>query len=215
MKVALVLSGDLRNFSECYPSLESNILRYNDCDVFLHMYESENNEKAIITFNPKKVIIDSKVDNLSDIVQSCFQNRPPETDPVAVFAMWKNIKKAFELVDESYDLILKTRFDIKYCSPLKLHEFDRDAVWIPEGGDWRGGLFDMMSFSSYENMRHYCSLHDRINEYSTNGVPCHSEIMLRYHMMKSNLSIQRFDFTVLLRRQFDKPWVEDRVFTLR
>jgi len=30
-----------------------------------------------------------------------------------------------------------------------------------------------------------------------------------------DLNVNRFDYTVLLRRKFDKPWTEDRVFTLK
>lgn len=215
MKVALILSGDVRNFEECYPSLESNILNYNECDVFFHAYDDGKVAEAVKLLNPKKAIVDSKSSNQSEISSSCFYNKPPETDPVAVFAMWKNIKKSFNIVEKGYDVVLKTRFDVKYCSPLKIKEFDHKNVWIPEGGDWRGGTFDMMSFSSYDNMKYYCSLFDRLNEYSSHGVPCHSEMMLRYHLSNHDLKMNRFDYTVLLRKKFDKPWTEDRVFTLK
>lgn len=215
MKVAITLSGDVRNFDECYPSLESNILNYNDCDIFFHAYEEERVNEAVKLFNPKKTIIDLKDKNVSKISDSCFYNKPPETDPTAVFAMWKNIKKSFDIVEGDYDVVLKTRFDVKYCSPLKINEFDPSSLWIPQGGDWRGGLFDMLCFSSYENMNHYCSLYDKINKYSATGVPCHPETMLRHHMSSFRSKVSRFDYTILLRRTFDKPWVEDKVFTLR
>jgi hypothetical protein len=85
---------------------------------------------------------------------------------------------------------------------------------VPIGGDWRGGLFDMVAFSSYQNMKHYCSLVDHINEYVRAGVPCHSEILNLYHNQRV-VEINRFNYTVLLRRKFDKDYIEDRVFTLR
>jgi len=215
MKVAVILSGEVRNFDECYSSLESNILNYNDCNIFFHAYEEERVTEAVKLFNPKKTIIDLKDQNVSKISDDCFYNKPPETDPTAVFAMWKNIKKSFDIIEGNYDFVLKTRYDVKYCSPLKLNEFDPKSLWIPQGGDWRDGMFDMLCFSSYENMKHYCYLYDSLNRYSSLGVPCHSEIMLRHHMSSFSSMVNRFDYTILLRRKFDKPWAEDRVFTLR
>jgi len=34
MKTAVILSGDPRTYTDCFPSLRSNILSTNDCDVF-------------------------------------------------------------------------------------------------------------------------------------------------------------------------------------
>ncbi len=215
MKVAVILSGDIRNFDECYSSLESNVLRYNECDVFMHAYDEDRVSEALNVFKPKKFLVDAKSKNTSNISSSCFYNKPPEANPEAIFAMWKNIKKSFDLIDQNYDFVLKTRYDVKYCSPLEIKSFSNQSLFIPEGGDWRGGLFDMLCVSSYENMKVYCSLYDRLNQYSESGVPCHSEIMLRHHVNQSKILVNRFDYTVLLRRKFDKPWVEDKVFTIR
>lgn len=215
MRVAVILSGDIRNFDECYSSLESNILRYNECDIFMHAYDEGRISEALELFKPRKFLVDAKNKNVSDIHSACFHNKPPEANPESIFAMWNNVKKSFSLVDQNYDFVLKTRYDVKYCSPLEIKRLNSRSLWIPEGGDWRGGLFDMLCVSSYENMKMYCSLYDKLNEYSASGVPCHSETMLRHHVNKSEIQVNRFDYTVLLRRTFDKPWVEDKVFTIR
>jgi len=39
MKIALCLSGYLRTFRECYPSIVENIIQDNDCDIFIHTYD--------------------------------------------------------------------------------------------------------------------------------------------------------------------------------
>lgn len=215
MKSALILSGDLRNFRDCFSSLESNVLNYNQIDVYMHCYDCDEVNEAESLYRPKKMVVDKRDDNICQISKSCFENKAPETDPHSMFCMWKNVKKSFDLMEERYDVVLKTRYDVKYCSPLKLNEFDTHFLWVPEGGDWRGGLFDMMSFSSHDNMRGYCSLIDSLNKYSEAGVPCHPEIMLKYHVQNSKIALSRFDYTVLLRRKFDRPWIEDKVFTLR
>ena len=214
MKVALILSGDVRCFRDCYPSLESNVLNYNDCDIYMHAYNDDSIDDAISLYKPKSLLIDEKKDQNHSISSSCFHNKPPEADPFSTFCMWSNIKKSFNLVKGHYDMILKTRYDVKYCEPLRVDRLDPLKLHIPRGGDWREGMFDMLSVSSPLRMKLYCDLVDRINEYSTIGVPCHSEIMLRYHLESNKVEVNRFDFTVLLRKKFDKPWIEDRVFTI-
>lgn len=39
MKIALCLSGYLRTFKDCYPSILENVIQDNDCDIFIHTYD--------------------------------------------------------------------------------------------------------------------------------------------------------------------------------
>jgi hypothetical protein len=214
MKTAVIISGDARTFHECYPSFQSNILNYNRCDVFLHLYNDCDKRTVLDTYKPTSYISEDRDAVHVDIDPECNINKPSEINPVSVFCQWRNIKKAFSLVDSSYDCILKTRYDIKYTNPLVLSDYDMNHVNVPIGGDWRGGLFDMMAFSSYQNMEKYCSLYENINSYAKSGVPCHSEILNKHNLQVLGCIVRRFSYTVLLRRQFDRGYVEDRVFTL-
>jgi len=213
MKVAVILSGELRCFEDCYPSLVSNILDYNDCDVFLHMYSDDDTERAKELYEPRSTIVENKKDVTVDIDPICRVNKPSEIEPEGIFYQWRNINKAFGIVPNTYDCVLKTRYDVKYTNPIKLDMFNMNSLNVPIGGDWRGGLFDMMAFGSYDVMKKYCSLIDNINSFVKKGIPCHSELLNSYNMRETN--IERFDYTVLLRRKFDRPHIEDRVFTLR
>lgn len=38
-RIAICLSGYLRTFKECYPSLLENVIQDNDCDIFIHTYD--------------------------------------------------------------------------------------------------------------------------------------------------------------------------------
>lgn len=192
--------------------MKSNILSQNDCDVFLHLYK-DNADEVLATYKPLKYVVEDKNSATVSVPLSCHQNKPTEINPDAVFFQWKNIKKAFCLLDKNYDCVIKTRYDVKYTNPLNLSDFDMRQLNVPIGGDWRGGLFDMMAFGSLSVMSHYCSLIDNLERYSANGVSCHSEIMNAVH--HSNKLVNRFEYTVLLRRQFDRGYIEDRVFTLR
>lgn len=213
MKTAIIISGDPRTFKDCFHSMRANILSQNDCDIFLHLYDGPNVNEVLDTYNPVKHIIEDRNKIFIDVPQSCYQNKPTETDPIGVFCQWRNIKQSFNLIDKKYDCVLKTRYDIKYTNPLNVCDFEMGNLNVPLGGDWRGGLFDMMAFGSFSVMEHYCSLFENLHKYSALGVPCHSEIMNSVHNATSK--INRFEYTVLLRRQFDRGYIEDRVFTLR
>ncbi len=48
MKTAIILSGQLRNFEQCYPSLKAHILDHNECDIYLQTYITEEYNKGVI-----------------------------------------------------------------------------------------------------------------------------------------------------------------------
>lgn len=215
MKIALIMAGDLRCFTDCYPSLESNILNYNECDLYLHLYDDPLVADAIRILSPKKYLVEdrNKVSVSNEIDPLCYIYKPPETDPQKVFSQWRNVQTAFNLIDsDSYDMVIKTRYDIKYTNPLKANSFDVNSLNIPMGGDWRGGLFDMIAWGSYSLMSQYCSLYQRINQYVKEGVPCHPELLNRRNNQTAN--IRRCDYTVLLRKKYDRDCLEDKIFTL-
>jgi len=213
MKTAVILAGEPRTFRDCYPSLDTCILSHNSCDLFLHLYEDENTADVLKTYSPKRFVVEDRSAVSFSVPTICEKNKPSETNPFGVFGQWRNIQFAFGLIDDHYDCVLKVRYDTKYTNPLVLANFDMAVLNVPLGGDWRGGLFDMIAFGSPTLMRNYCSLFDRIPDYCNAGIPCHSEILNRHN--NSNAPIYRFEYTVLLRKQFDKGYIEDRVFTLR
>lgn len=213
MRTAVIIAGDARTYRECYPSLNACILSQNDCDVFLHLYEDENTEQVLKTYSPKKCVLENKSSVSFSVPEICESNKPTEVNAFGLMCQWRNIQMAFRLIDAEYDCILKTRYDVKYTNPLCVSEFNMGVLNIPLGGDWRGGLFDMVAFGSPAIMSNYCSLFDRIENYCRDGVPCHSEILNRHN--NGSVAINRFEYTVLLRREFDRGYIEDRVFTLR
>lgn len=214
MKTALLLSGHLRCFRDCYESLKRNILDVTNCDIFMHLYASDDAEDALHLYKPKKYIISDPSESVSYSVDPvCRMYKAPETDVDGVFSMWNNINKAFSLVDPYYDCVIKGRYDIKFSAPLKLNLLNMNDINIPEGGDWRGGMFDMLALSSYENMRYYCSMIDCLNRYTRDErILFHPEIVLRHHLR--DCSTYRFPFPVYLRKKYEKGVLEDKIFTV-
>lgn len=214
MKTALILSGHLRCFKDCYESLKRNVLDVTNCEVFMHLYDSEDTEDAIELYKPTKYIVVDPLQSASYLIDPvCRIYKASETDVDGVFSMWNNINKSFGLVNSDYDCVIKGRYDIKFSGPLKLDSLNMNAINIPEGGDWRGGMFDMFAVSSYENMKYYCSLIDCLNRYTRDErILFHPEILLRHHMR--DCITHRFPFPVYLRKKYERGILEDKIFTV-
>lgn len=214
MKTAVLLSGESRTFRDCFPSLNACVLSQNKCDIFLHVYEDENTEDVLKIYSPKRFLVEDKNKTKINVPKVCESSwKEPGTDVISCLAQWRNVQKAFELIDEQYECVIKTRYDIKYTNPLLTCSFDMERLNVPSGGDWRGGLFDMFAFGSYTIMKRYCSLYSMIETYCEAGIPYHSEILNRVN--NKNTQINRFDYTIILRKRYDKPFPEDRIFSIQ
>lgn len=214
MKIALIMSGHLRCYKDCFESLKSNVIDSTNCDVFMQFYSSPETDNALSLYNPKKYLISEEQEPVPFTVHPvCRIHKAPETNVDGVFSMWNNIKKSFDLVDGDYDYVIKARYDIKFSTPLDLKFLNTECINIPEGGNWRGGVFDMFAVSSYENMKYYCEMINCMNRYTVDEqVPFHPETLLKYHL--ENRCINRFPFPVYLRKIYDRGIIEDRIFTI-
>jgi len=45
-KIAICISGYLRTFEDCYPTIKNNIIRDNDVDIFIHTYDKIGNSSG-------------------------------------------------------------------------------------------------------------------------------------------------------------------------
>ena len=52
MKVALLLSGQMRNADEVFPKFKTNLLDRYDIDVFISTWDSPNVYDSVKLFNP-------------------------------------------------------------------------------------------------------------------------------------------------------------------
>ncbi len=214
MKTAVLLSGHTREALSCWNALRQNIIEPTNADVYMHSYNSENTEDVIETIKPKRFILE---DDNSVVLDKEYNTQMPQylsyiTNPIISVYMFRKIKLCYDLLEEDYDVVIKSRFDCKYTEEFPISELNTDEYNIPNGGDFENGIFDMVCMSSQENMKYYCSIYDEIEKYLDEGVPIHSELLLKRHL--ESKIINRFDYTTILRKVFDKPWVEDKIFTV-
>lgn len=209
MKVAIIMAGDLREFTATWSNFKNNVLEHQDCDVYMHCYNSEQVEAALDLYLPEKYKIENKEEVVVDYDDVCNRNTFAEVNVAAGFYQWRNVQEAFGLIDpdKKYDFILKTRYDIDHKDVFCIEDMNLspDVFNVPSGGDWRGGLLDMLAISSYENMKYYSSMYNYMNGYTLNdNVPSHSEILLRHHLQKPGLpDVVRWKYDIYLRKFYN------------
>ena len=133
MKIALCLSGYLRTFKECWPSIKENLIQNNGVDIFIHTYDklghssgwrspidlSENIDMKFLESIPNvKIIVTEKWDDIKYKFEK-FRKYQPNVTNINVIAtifykiyMCNELKKQYEKEHNFiYDIVIRTRGD--------------------------------------------------------------------------------------------------------
>lgn len=130
MRTALLLSGHMRYFKECFSSLKRSILDVLNPDIYVHTWNEkdrsmwQNNigdelDDSFFVDNNiffKNIVIENWAETelklnleLSGILKTCTYYQP-----IRMFSMFYKIQKCFELIEGEYDLIIRARPDLFY-----------------------------------------------------------------------------------------------------
>jgi hypothetical protein len=208
MKVCLLLSGGMRNATETFTSFKSNILERYNTDVFISTWNCHNVYESINLFNP----ISFDVENYEAGFQSKWETlvnhnqHKLETNAnlVSMISMWyktlrvNQLRTQYEnLMGFKYDLIIKTRPDIKIEEPINL--IQSPNLSIPYGWDWSGGINDLMAWGNQSNIQMYCELFYMFNALANYMDKINPETMLREYLNIKNIKTERPEIDLTLR----------------
>jgi len=200
MKIALIYSGLPSFDQEIFDNHYKYIIKPYNPDIFISTYESEKISDIHNTYKPKSIHIEdySLIEPYLEKLSSFILNVCHETKVVNSLSMFYKIHRGFCLIDNSYDIIIRNRFDIKFDKQLEIEQ--NASLNVPFGGDHRGGLMDMFAYGNYENMSVYSNLVLFIASYLRyHNAVFHPESLLRGHCKINNIDIKRFDFNIYLR----------------
>lgn len=150
-KIAICISGYLRTFEECYPTIFKNIIQNNDVDIFIHTYDklgnssgwrhpidlSEDFNMSFLENIPNiKVIAVQKWDDIKYQFEKFRQFQPNITN-INVIAcifykilMCNKLRKEYEIENNiKYDLIIRMRGDQIFERKINL-EFPENKILI-------------------------------------------------------------------------------------
>jgi hypothetical protein len=203
MKIALCLSGGLRNFKDTYFSFKNFLLDKHDVDVFFYGLENkegiEKNKKDLIDlYNPKKFHINTEdfYKNIKSVIFEYNQKKEANT-----YYSFFNVMKCIELKSEyekenrfKYDIVIRSRTDCFWFREITEDELKDAQSNIITPIEWSFkevnyfSRFDGFAIGSSEMMDDYSCLFKRIDEYSSKINPIlHGESMIGYHLMINNI----------------------------
>jgi hypothetical protein len=187
MKVAILISGQPRNFRQGYEELKRAYLDRYECDIFLHTWKDTAftatqffHDRPVNQYN-LDVGWETELLDLYKPINAIFD--PPKTfdtnnitDPVwrqplqNTKSMFYSIQQAFNLTNVGYDVYIRTRFDLRYeKSTLELASFDLNKLYL---WNWdtdprvRGrGYYDVFAIGSYDTIGIYSNVFPRLDWY--------------------------------------------------
>lgn len=212
MKVALLLSGQFRDGVDCFNALDMALLKKYNPDVFISYQYSDAGPECSINdlvnlYNPTMIEFQQMPYFVNDTIHK-LSNYPtyPETNRASIVYMWYGIQRANNLKTKyenihnfKYDIVIKSRFDLKILEEnIELKERE-NFIFIPIGWDHRGGYNDLFAYGDSNSMNHYCSTFDYLVKYTENGCMVHPESLLKAHLHNSELGIMRTSIKSSLR----------------
>jgi FkbM family methyltransferase len=169
MKVCLLLSGQLRNAKETYPHFKKNLLDKYDVDVYISTWQSEHIQQIIELYKPVSVDIENYEFGFEEkwdtITKDEIHKLEKNSNLVSCISMWYKTMKVNRIRNDyqklmgiQYDVVIKTRPDIKLEEPLELSQFNQNTLYVPYGWDWFYGINDLMAWGDESIMNSYCNL---------------------------------------------------------
>lgn len=187
MKVAILISGQPRNYRHGFWELKKSYLEKYKCDIYFHTWDDisfkatqffvnrpvqEYNMDAdwkpylIDLYKPKQYKFDTPmVFDKNNIVDPIWR-QPLQNSK----AMWYSVLQSFSLVPKGYDCYIRTRFDLRYEeSTLQLESLDLSKLHV---WDWdtdlrvkHRGYYDVFAIGNYETMGIYSQVYNRMDWY--------------------------------------------------
>jgi hypothetical protein len=198
MKIALCLSGEARHSMFCFPYLwESFIDNGYDVDVYIHSWREF---RALPLYSAKKVLIENE--NVIEEIKSNI-HIPPATQIDGVIdnniKMFYSFKKAFQLLNGKYDIVIRSRFDVFFNKKLDLKKIIDELVigeydiYIPneEYNYSQIGYNDQMAIGTYPAMKIYSETLDNINQIVEKTLRWYPEDFLGIHLKNNSIRIKQ------------------------
>ncbi len=205
MKVALVLTGYMRDWEPQYKIYKKNIIEQYNADIFISSYtysqatinhECENIDvkKVLEYYQPKKFIFRD--------YESCPNDFNYKSNNYGILGKkwierqrrgWYTNKLALSLFDtKNYDIIIKARPE----NPVKNFSITNENLIIPAWKvhpgpcDSNNSLFDRFAYGKSEYMEKYLSLYDHMQEMYDNNIDISLGETLMFDYVKDYIGLK-------------------------
>jgi hypothetical protein len=218
MKIALCLSGHLRNFERTYPALYFYFLKDHDVDIFIHTWDKlgfscafktdmvlNDTESKISEVNrlykPKKMIVESS-SFVNELIQQGneyaphLRNVPKHVGHMAgmfykIYAC-NEIRKRYQLeTGVKYDWVIRCRPDLLFQNNVTIPQDKKPGkIWMPRALSNPDWYNDQFAAGSPDDMDLYSSVFFDIPEYFRAKMEYYPEKFMVWALKKKNLTAE-------------------------
>lgn len=198
MKIALLFSGRIKAWQECYVNFKKNILDVNS-EHLIHSFLCHNAENTLCEIERFCELYNiKKYENIHIDITYLSRKVPLRQNYDArymSFKMYYCWNRAFQLMKSQgidYDIIINMRADISFQQPLLISSIflSPASLYVPSGNDW-SGMNDQLAFGSMVTMEHYTNIYNKVLEiHNKTKTPFHTETYVKLH--NEELPIIRF-----------------------
>lgn len=208
MRACVLLSGQIRNNKDVYMSIKKNLIDVYNADVFISTWNPTSGDDSTINelvsnYNPVSLEVESYDLDFSKTFKRMvspheWKSPGSETNPVSVFSMYYKIMRANRLKEAyerfngfTYDIVIRTRFDLSIDSPLNYITPNENHLYIPKGWDWRSGYNDLFAIGDSKSMNYYSNTFNNLIPILDSGHMLHPEYLLKVYLDMSGMQIVR------------------------
>jgi hypothetical protein len=189
MKIALLLSGQLRSFATGWSYINKNLLTHHGVDVYFHTWSKNWNPQVISLYKPKDFIVE--FDGLFG-EYSGYRIASPMHPARNFFMMYRSIMLA-DLIRQSsgveYDWIVRTRFDFALNKKIEFDELDKSKMYFcdTQRNADHTAVHDQFVVSNPKDMSIYSSVYRKIDLYHDSGCILNGEDLLIRHLKEHGM----------------------------
>ena len=216
MKIALCISGEARSSMFCYPYLYDAFMNNeHQVDVFVHTWKGC---RALDLYKPKKLEINSDSEALNMLLPTLNLNGVKIQGNVNTnVLMFCSIKKSFDLIDDEYDVVIRTRFDLLLQPKFDIESILTDLqnkkydIYIPNVEFNLGGYNDQVAIGTYDAMKVYSDTFFNLNKFAQELKRWHPETFLGKQLDDNNIKVHQTDWDYRIVRKVDVEthWLEN------
>ena len=216
MKIALCISGEARSSMFCYPYLYDAFMNNeHQVDVFVHTWKGC---RALDLYKPKKLEINSDSEALNMLLPTLNLNGVKIQGNVNTnVLMFCSIKKSFDLIDDEYDVVIRTRFDLLLQPKFDIESILTDLqnkkydIYIPNVEFNLGGYNDQVAIGTYDAMKVYSDTFFNLNKFAQELKRWHPETFLGKQLDDNNIKVHQtnWDYRLVRNVNVEIHWPEN------
>jgi hypothetical protein len=209
IKIALCLSGKPISSMFCFPYIYDAFINNNyNVDVFIHTW---NKCRIIDLYKPIKYQIEefNQNDLLNFLVNQLTlpKNLLIQGDIQNNLLQFYTNKRAFDLIPDDYDYVIRCRFDVLIQGKFDLSEIisdlenDKYDIFCPDEVFNFGGFQDRIYIGKYKSMKNAINILENVNFIVEKVNKWHPETFLKAQIDSHNIKVFQKDINHRIVRQ--------------